>query len=183
MIKKVLFFFSFLSVSFPIFAYVPSDSVLIKTKTLSTKINSYITSQPSEQKNSLLKLLSNKLPLLQSRLFQTHDIDRMYLFEYIRRHLATSEMIDTFDLIDDDSLGVTWTHASKGFSILYSPYSTPLLSTLDTDKKFTTLINGSYFARTEGGNYHAGLLWLDGQRQTPFVSDDPQLTHIVCLTG
>lgn len=141
MIKKIFIFFSFLSVSLPIFAYVPSSSVLDKTKTLSTKINSYIASQPAEQKNSLLKLLSNKLPLLQSRLFQTHDIDRMYLFEYIRRHLTTSEMIDTSDLIDDDCLGVTWTHAPRGFNILYSPYSTPLLAGLDGDRKFTTLIN------------------------------------------
>ncbi len=103
MMKKFFILF-FLSVSFPIFAYSPSASVLEKTKNLSVKINSYISSQQSEQKTSLLKLLSDTLPILQARLFMTHDIERMYLFEYIRRHLPASEMIDTSDLIDDDNL-------------------------------------------------------------------------------
>lgn len=183
MIKKITLFLFFLSISASIFAYTPSASVLEKTKLLSDKINTYIRTQTPEQKTSLVKLLSEKLPVLQARLFSTKNIERMYLFEYVRRHLPGAEMIDTPDLVDDDNLGVTWTHAPRGFSILYAPYSTPTLASLDEEKKFSTLINGSYFARTEGGNYHAGLLWLDGIRQTPFVSDDSQLTHILCFAG
>ena len=150
MIKKVCIVLLFSSVVLPIFAYTPSDSTLAKTKTLSAQINTYLNLQPKEQKVSLLQLLSDRLPLLQTKLLLMHDIERMYLFEYVRRHLENAQMIDTPELIDDDSLGVTWTHAPKGFNIFYSPYSTPTLASLDPEKKFSTLINGSYFARTEG---------------------------------
>ncbi len=181
MIKKIILLLFCLWISTEIFAYTPSSYVLEKTKNLSDKINVYILSQTTEQKIWILKLLTEKLPILQARLFDTKNIERMYLFEYVRRHLPGSEMIDTADLIDDDNLGVTWTHAPRGFDIIYTPYMTPSMASLDEEKKFSTLINGSYFSRTEGWNYHAGLLWLNNQRQTPFVSDDPQLTHILCL--
>lgn len=183
MIKNIILFLFLLSISTGIFAYTPHASVLEETKTISDKINTYIRGQSWEQKTALLKLLSDKLPILQARLFVSKNIERMYILEYVRRHLPGAEMIDTPDLVDDDNLWVTWTHAPRGFDILYSPYSTPTLASLDEQKKFSAIINGSYFARTEGGNYHAGLLWLDGIRQTPFVSDDPQLTHILCLAG
>ena len=140
MLKKIVVYFFCFSIT-PIFAYTPTSSVLDNAKNISQKINSYIASQDTTHKASILKLLSDKLPALQAHQFFVKNIERMYLFEYVRRHLIGSEMIDTSDLIDDDNLGVTWTHAPKNFGIIYSPYSTPPLSALDAEKNFSTLIN------------------------------------------
>lgn len=42
-------------------------------------------------------------------------------------------------------------------------------------------MNGAYFNRVDGSLYHAGLLALNGVRQTPFVPDNTQVTHTVCV--
>lgn len=42
-------------------------------------------------------------------------------------------------------------------------------------------MNGGYFNRVDGSLYHAGLLALNGVRQTPFVPDNTQVTHVVCV--
>ncbi len=47
--------------------------------------------------------------------------------------------------------------------------------------KYRVLLNGGYFNRVEGSLYHAGLLSLYGERQTPLVFDNLQLTHFVCI--
>lgn len=44
-------------------------------------------------------------------------------------------------------------------------------------------MNGGYFNRVEGSLYQAGLLALDGNRYTPPVFDDPQITHFACVEG
>lgn len=79
------------------------------------------------------------------------------LYESVRRQLF-SDSFDTQEVIFDDGVGAIWTHASKGFGILYNPVSTPSMSTLGSGTK-NTLINGSYFSRKEDGQYHSGLLW------------------------
>lgn len=173
---SLLYFFCVLSS----YAYTPSALIETQAIALSKKINAYIERLPGAKKTTIFQVFSTQLPLLQNKLIPTGDITKMYLFEYIRRHLPAVKMIDTSDLIDDDNREFTWTHAPKGFDIIYSPYDTPAFGNLDTEKKYTTLINGSYFGRTEGGNYHAGLLWFGDDWYARFIDDDPQLTHILC---
>lgn len=163
-----------------LFAYSPTSAVAFDSQNISNRINLYLEKQKPDTKATLLKTLSKQLPILQARMVEAGNIDRAYLFEYVRRHLPGSMMIDTPDLIDDDNRGVTWTHAPRWFELIYEPYDTPPLSTIATQKNFATLMNGSYFARTEWGNYPAWVLYLDGSRYTPFVFDDPQITHVIC---
>ena len=94
-------------------AYIPPSAVVIDSQNLSNRINLYIEKQQPDKKSSVLKTLSKQLPILQARMAEAGNIDRAYLFEYVRRHLPGSTMIDTPDLIDDDNRGVTWTHAPR----------------------------------------------------------------------
>lgn len=111
--KKIFFLLYFFFLLSRVFAYTPSPSVTLDSQNLSKRINVYLEGQQSDKKTSLLKLLSKQLPILQARMAETGSIDRAYLFEYVRRHLPGSVMIDTPDLIDDDNLGITWTHAPR----------------------------------------------------------------------
>ena len=167
--------------SYQAFAYTPSSVTTQNALLVSGKINAYLNRQFEPKKTTFLTLLGTRLPVLQTSFIQQGKADVAYLYEYIRRHLPGVDLIDTPDVIDDDGRGVTWTHAAQGFDILYNPYSTPTFGSLDPNQTYRALLNGTYFARTEWGNYNAGLLWINGQRQTPFVNDDPQITHILCL--
>ncbi len=100
-------------VTLGVFAYTPSSTVSNDSQSLSNRINLYLEKQKPDRKTSLLKTLSKQLPVLQARMVEVGNIDRAYLFEYVRRHLPGSIMIDTPDLIDDDNRGVTWTHAPQ----------------------------------------------------------------------
>ena len=178
--KKIFFLLFFFSLLSEVFAYTPSSTIALDSQNLSNRINLYLEKQKSDKKTSLINTLSKQLPVLQARMVEVGNIDRAYLFEYVRRHLPGSVMIETLDLIDDDNRGVTWTHAPQWFELIYEPYDTPSLSKIATQKNFSTFINGAYFARTEWGNYPAWVLYLDGSRYTPFVPDDPQITHVIC---
>ena len=67
--KKLLYIFLFFHYTY--FAYTPMASVLNNAKNISQKINSYIASQDTTNKASILKLLSDKLPALQAHQFLT----------------------------------------------------------------------------------------------------------------
>jgi 3-mercaptopyruvate sulfurtransferase SseA len=96
-----------------LFAYTPTSAVAFDSQNLSNRINLYLEKQKPDKKTTLLKTLSKQLPILQARMVEVGNIDRAYLFEYVRRHLPGAMMIDTADLIDDDNRGVTWTHAPR----------------------------------------------------------------------
>lgn len=160
--------------------FTPSTMDEQRALTLSKKINAYIERLSGTKKTTILHAFAVQLPQLQTRFIGAQDISKMYLLEYIRRHLPDTDIIDTPDLLDDDAREFTWTHATKGFDVLYSPYDTQAFGALDPEKNYTTLINGTYFGRTEGGNYHAGILYFGGERYTRFIDDDPQVTHIFC---
>jgi hypothetical protein len=100
-------------VTLGVFAYTPSSAVSVDSQSLSNRINLYLDRQNPDKKTSLLKTLSKQLPVLQARMAEVGNIDRAYLFEYVRRHLPGSVMIDTPDLIDDDNRGITWTHSPR----------------------------------------------------------------------
>jgi 3-mercaptopyruvate sulfurtransferase SseA len=86
-----------------LFAYTPSPAVVLESKTLSNSINRSVEKQQSKRKTDLFTTLSKELPILQSRMIEQGNIDRAYVFEYVRRHLPGAKNIDTNDLIDDDS--------------------------------------------------------------------------------
>ncbi len=65
--------------------------------------------------------------------------------------------------------------------MLYTPFETPGFEKADNQKKYSVLVNGGYFNRIDGALYHAGILSLNGARQTPFVPDNPQITHALCV--
>lgn len=109
------------------------------------------------------------------------SLDRNYLLEYLRRHIAGVGSFEKTDIIYDDLASIIWTHAVKGFDILYAPYETSSVQNRDPLKKYSTLINGGYFNRVDGSLYQAGLLALDGDRYTPPVFDDSQITHFACI--
>ena len=94
-------------------AYVPSEVSVRDSQNLSERINIYLNKQNPEKKSSLIKTLTQQLPVLQARMVGIGNIDRAYLFEYVRRHLPGAEMIDTPNLIDDDNRGITWTQAPQ----------------------------------------------------------------------
>ena len=68
------------------------------------------------------------------------------------------DSFDTPHAIFDDGVGAIWTHAPKGFGILYNPINTPTIGAFSSGTR-NTLINGSYFSRREDSKYHAGFLW------------------------
>lgn len=107
--KKICIFFLVFSQS--LFAYDPSPLVAQKAVTLSSQINTYLERLSGTRKATLLRLFSTQLPAIQTRLIGTGEVERMYLLEYIRRHLPGIKNINTPDLIDDDGIGYTWTHA------------------------------------------------------------------------
>ncbi len=163
------------------FAYTPSPSVKRESEELSKRLGKYLDSKSSIKRAVLLKTLTTALPTLQLSQMKKGNIEKAYQFEYVRRHLPGVEIIDTEGVLDDDQLGITWTHAPKGFDVMYFPYETPPIGQLGSDDEYSILLNGGYFKRTEWGTYHAGVLYLGWYRQTPFESQDPQLTHIACI--
>ena len=76
-----------ISITGGVFAYTPSATVALDSQNLSNRINLYVEKQKSDNKTSLIHTLSKQLPVLQSRIVEAGNIDRAYLFEYVRRHL------------------------------------------------------------------------------------------------
>lgn len=111
--KKIFFLLLFFFLLREVFAYTPSATIALDSQNLSNRINLYLEKQQPEKKTNILKTLSEQLPVLQARMVEMGNIDRAYLFEYVRRHLPGSVMINTSDIIDDDNRGVTWTHAPR----------------------------------------------------------------------
>ncbi|MEI6710947.1 MAG: hypothetical protein WCK88_01500 [bacterium] len=108
-------------------------------------------------------LIHEKLIQIQNTLIGKTDaasLQKNALYESVRRKLL-NDSFDTQEALFDDGVGAIWTHASNGFGILYNPTVTPTISTLASGTK-STLINGSYFSRQDGAEYHSGLLWSSG---------------------
>lgn len=105
-------------------------------------------------------LIHTKLLGLQNSLSKknhTSSHEKNMFYEKVRRGLFR-DSFDTPHAIFDDGVGAIWTHAPKGFGILYNPINTPTIGALSSGTR-NTLINGSYFSRREDSKYHAGFLW------------------------
>lgn len=81
------------------------------------------------------------------------SLQRSAMYESLRRQLFT-DSFDTDEAIFDDGVGAIWTHAPKGFGILYNPIEPPTIGSLASGTN-NTLINGSYFSRQEDTKYHS----------------------------
>ena len=173
----VLFYFSQAS------AYTPPDTLVTKSERLSSLYSSRILRQPSEEQKAYRVKLVKKFNKLQKRYARSESArrdEKIFLYEYLRRHLIGYFAPQTDDLIDDPHF--TWTRAPLGFDIIYTPYDTTSLFQTDPDHTYRALLNGSYFSRFEEGNIHSGFLAFGGELYTTFVGDDPQLTHTFCMT-
>lgn len=99
---KKTFFALFLLFSLSVYAYEPSSLVEQKATSISAKINAYLNRLGEKRFAEMRKAFATQLPAIQSRLISANDAERMYLLEFIRRHLPGAKMIDTPHLIDDD---------------------------------------------------------------------------------
>jgi hypothetical protein len=137
---------------------------------------------PTDRAEKLKLLVHTKLVELQNVMISSNTAESLQknaLYESVRRQLFT-DSFDTSEAIFDDGVGAIWTHAPKGFGILYNPISTPTIGSLASGTK-NTLVNGSYFSRQEDTKYHSGLLWIGGVLWSDMIYDDSHITHIVCL--
>lgn len=171
-ISKILFLFlcSSLFLGSSAFAY-PTDPVIEKQASQFVRlIQKKLASFPADRAEKLELLIHAKLVQIQNTLIGKTDgasLQKNALYESVRRKLL-SDSFDSQETVFDDGIGAIWTHASKGFSILYNPTSTPTIGNLASGTK-NILINGSYFSRQDGVEYHSGLLWSDGVRWSEMV--------------
>jgi hypothetical protein len=182
--KKIILIFLCLSSS--VWAYVPDSSFLDRTQKITEKMNRAIARMSSSAQSSFVQTAWNKLTELQNTLvdtLQSADYNRLYLLEHLRRNIAGLGSFATEHTIYDELDSVIWNHAPQWFDLLYMPFETTWFEKSDIQKKYSVLINGGYFNRIDGSLYHAGLLALNGVRQTPFVPDNIQVTHTVCINA
>ena len=167
-----------------VFSYTPSSDTLHLAEKLQGQLTHLFSRMSSSEQKMALVKIDARVTLLQNNLIgltDTKSLERLSLIQYLARRIPGVWSFDTKDVIYDELASVIWTHASKWFDILYRPYETPSVQQSDPDKKYRTLLNGGYFNRVDGSLYHAGMLSLNGERQTPWSFDDPQITHFVCV--
>jgi len=176
-------FFFLLSSLGNAFAYTPSADVASYAKKLGGQMAILFSRMSSEEKKSTIAHLDTRLVQLQNNLIGRQDsktLNRLYLIQYLARHIPGVDSFEGNDIIYDELTSVIWTRANGGFDLLYQPFNTPRFEAHDPEKKYRALINGGYFNKIDGSIYHAGLLALDGQRYTPAVFNDAQVTHFLC---
>lgn len=180
--KKIILILLCLSSS--VWAYVPDSSFLDRTEKITEKMNRAIARMSGDTQSSFIQSAWNKLTELQNSLvgnLQSADYNRLYLLEHLRRNISGIGSFVAENIIYDELDSVIWNHAPRGFDVLYTPFETAWFERSDTQKKYSVLLNGGYFNRIDSSLYHAGLLALNGVRQTPFVPDNTQVTHVVCM--
>ncbi len=183
--KKLSLLCIFLAVSGAC-AYTPSENFVGLATRLSGQLDRLVEDMDSSARAEFVSSVGDRLITLQNNLVAKTDkksLDRNYLLEYLRRHITGVGSFEKTDIIYDDLASIIWTHAPKGFDTLYAPYETLSVQNRDPEKKYFALINGGYFNRVDGSLYQAGLLALKGERYTPPVFDDPQITHFACIDG
>ncbi len=164
-------------------AFTPSADIVSYADRLGGQMKQLFSPMSSEEKKSLIAQLDTRLVDLQNNLIGKWDIkilNRLYLIQYLARHIPGVESFDQQDGIYDELTSTIWTHAKNWFDLLYEPFDTPRFEGHDNAKKYRALVNGGYFNKIEGSIYHAGLLALNGQRYTPPVFDNSQVTHFLC---
>jgi hypothetical protein len=125
---------------------------------LGGQMNTMVSRMNPESKKSFLNTIGPRLSELQNKLVGSLDPkmkDRLYLIQYLARHIAGNSSFETENTIYDELASVIWTAAPKGFDLLYEPFETPTFSSYNNQKKYTSLINGGYFNRVDNARYHA----------------------------
>jgi len=181
--KKIFLTLLFSLPSLMAFAYTPSaDSVSYADK-LGRQMDQLFSRMSVEEKNNIIANLDTRLVQLQNNLIGRSDVknlSRLYLIQYLARNLPGLKSFEQEDGIYDELTSTIWTRAKNGFDVLYQPFNTPRFESHDSVKKYRALVNGGYFNKIDGSIYHAGLLAIDGQRYTPPVFDNSQVTHFLC---
>lgn len=155
---KKFFLFCLILIIPSVFAYTPSGNFSGIAQRLSSQLNRMVQDMDVSLRNEFLNTVSQRLILLQNNLVgktDTRSLDRNFLLEYLRRNITTVGSFEKEDIIYDDLASIIWTYAPRGFDILYSPYETSSVQNRDTDKKYSTLLNGGYFNRIDGSLYQA----------------------------
>ena len=165
-------------------AYTPDALFLDRTGRITEKMNKALSRMTESSQSTFIQTVADRITELQNTLvdnLQSADRNRLYLLEHLKRHIVGAESFSEEHTIYDELDSVIWNQAPRGFDVVYTPFETSSFEKSDTQKRYSVLVNGGYFNRIDGALYHAGLLSLNGVRQTPFVPDNPQITHTVCV--
>lgn len=172
----------FLIIGTNVSAYSADTAIQKQAETIVSQIQKKLIPLSLKNRQKAEARIHANIVLLQNKLIwntQVSVLTKNALYEMIRRKLYT-DSFETTDVIFDDGVGAIWNHASKGLWILYNPVSTPTIGALSSGTK-NILVNGSYFSRKDGTQYHSGLLWSRGVLWSEMVYGDSQITHVVCL--
>lgn len=165
------------------YAYTPPADFVATAESIGRQMTGLFARMPEDQRETIIQTLDTRLMQLQNDLIGRTDsksLNRLYLIQYLARHLPGVESFEENTAIYDELASVIWTRAQSGFDVLYQPFNTPRFEAHDTAKKYRALVNGGYYNKIDGSIYHAGLLALDGERYTPPVFDNTQVTHFLC---
>ncbi len=93
------------------------------------QINKKLASFSDDKAEKLKILVHDKLVQIQNTLIGKTDaasLQKNALYELVRYKLF-SDSFETKEAFFDDGVGAIWTHAPKGFGILYNPTETPTI--------------------------------------------------------
>ena len=138
------------------FGYTPDSATTQQATKFTQLINRKLTTLPTNRAEKLKLLIHAKLVQIQNNLIGSDSaasLQKNALYESVRRQLF-SDFFDTAETVFDDGVGAIWTHASKGFGILYNPIEPPTIGSLASGTN-NTLVNGSYFSRQVDTKYHS----------------------------
>ncbi len=122
-------FFLFLIYGNNIFAYSIDTSTQKQASEFVRQINKKLVIFPNDKAEKLRLLIHQKLLQLQNSFIgktSSSALQKNALYESVRRKLFT-DSFETKEVIFDDGVGAIWTHAPKGFGILYNPTETPTI--------------------------------------------------------
>lgn len=157
---KKVFFLLFFFVSFS-WAYTPDAVFVDRTNKVTEKMNKAISRMAGGSQSTFIHTVVDRITGLQNVAIdnlQNADKNRLYLLEYLKRHIVGVESFSEEQTIYDELDSIIWNHAPRGFDILYTPFETPGFEKSDIQKRYSVLVNGGYFNRVDGALYHAGLL-------------------------
>ncbi len=177
--RNIWFSFFLLSFSSSVLAFSPTEENIELAKKWQEIIEKISTQSASPVK--VQQKFLNRITTLRSEwVTKNFSPDKLFFLENIYRNLGDVDSFSTDTIIYDERDSIIWNHAPKGFDVLYEPFDTPQFGLFDPLEKYRVLVNGGYFNRVEWSRYHAGILAIDGERYTPMVYGDPQVTHFFC---
>jgi hypothetical protein len=137
--KKFLLFslFSFLFSLSGAYAYVPSPDFVSYADKLGGQMETLFSRMSEDNKKSVIANLDARLIQLQNNLIGSSDskiLNRLYLIQYLARHIPWLESFEKEDIIYDELTSTIWTRAKNWFDVLYQPFNTPRFESHDSEK-------------------------------------------------